>query len=225
MLDLAGHAPIDKQTLVGGCIRLPLQIDAAPLQAELAALPADLWGRRDGRVGVHEVAEAIFLRGHAPAQGDLPIEDRPALARLPSVRTLVFGRVPAEPMRCLIARLPPGAVVRPHIDRAPYFAKTLRVHVPLQTHAQAYMVCNGRSYQMAEGEFWLLNNSTTHAVWNAHESASRTHLICDFLPSDALLQLIRAGDRDLGASRPDVDAHVALAQATMAQAASRSTGA
>ena len=86
MLDLAGHAPIDKQTLVGGCIRLPLQIDAAPLQAELAALPADLWGRRDGRVGVHEVAEAIFLRGHAPAQGDLPIEDRPALARLPSVR-------------------------------------------------------------------------------------------------------------------------------------------
>ncbi|MEZ5458156.1 MAG: aspartyl/asparaginyl beta-hydroxylase domain-containing protein [Steroidobacteraceae bacterium] len=225
MLDLAGHAPIDKQTLVGGCIRLPLRIDPAPLQAELAALPAELWGRRDGRVGVHEVADAIFLRGHAPAQGELPIDDRPALSLLPSVRTLVFDRVPAEPMRCLIARLPPGAVVKPHIDRAPYFAKTLRVHVPLQTHDQAYMLCNGRSYRMAEGEFWLLNNSTTHAVWNAHPSASRTHLICDFLPSDALMQLIRAGERDLGVSRPDVDAHVATVQATTARPARRVTGA
>lgn len=211
MLDLADLQPLDKMRLVGTCVRLPLRIDVAAVLAELDALPPELWGSRGGRVGVHEVAEAIFLRGHAPAEGDRPIEDRPALALLPSVTRLVFGSVPAEPMRCLVARLPPGAVVRAHVDRAPYFAKTLRLHVPLQTHDQAWMICGGLSFRMAEGEVWVLNNSTTHAVWNAHPSRSRTHLICDFRPSEALLALLGRGERSLGEVRPDVDRQIARA--------------
>jgi hypothetical protein len=209
MLDLPGLAALDKEQLIGGCVRLPLSVDAARLKAEVAALPADLWGSRGGRVGVHDAAQAIFLRGYAPAEGEKPIEDRPPLALLPYVREIINARIPAAPLRCLIARLPPGAVVRAHIDRAPYFAKSLRLHVPVTTHDRAWMSCAGRCYRMAEGEVWVLNNSTIHAVWNAHATAARTHLICDFAPSPDLLALLAAGERSLGELRADIEAHIA----------------
>jgi hypothetical protein len=205
MLDIPGAPVIDKARLLGGCVRLPLQVDAQRLEAEVASLPAGHWGGQGGRVGVHRAAEAIFLRGHAPAQGDLPVDDRPALELLPYVRELITQRIPSQPLRCLLARLPAGGQIAEHIDRGLYFAKSLRVHVPVTSHAQAWMYASGRTYLMRPGEVWVLNNSGMHGVWNAHESLSRTHLICDFLPTPALLELVARGERELGV----VDAAVA----------------
>jgi hypothetical protein len=71
------------------------------------------------------------------------------------------------------------------------------------------MVSGTQTYLMAPGEVWVLNNSAPHAVWNAHETQSRTHMICDFLPSAALLQLLASGDRNLGRSVESVDRHFA----------------
>ncbi len=209
MLDLPGHPVLDKANLIGGCARLPLAVDADRLQAEVAALPVHFWGTTAGRVGVHRAADAIFLRGHAPAEGDLPIEDRAALAQLPYVRMLIEREVGRQPLRCLVARLPAGASIAPHIDRAPYFAKAVRVHVPVESHDRAWMVCGGESFVMRPGEAWALNNSALHAVWNAHPTRARTHLICDFLPDPVLLAHLRAADRALGRSVPEVDAHIA----------------
>src|SRR5262245_43078525 len=82
--DLPDQPFLDKHRLVGGCVRLGVTIDAARLGAEVAALPPVYWEVRGGKhrypqQGVHLAAETIFLRGHTPAEGDLPIEDRPAL--------------------------------------------------------------------------------------------------------------------------------------------------
>ena len=144
MLDLPGHAILDKAVLIGGCVRLRAHVDAERLRSEVANLPASLWGTTGGRVGVHSAAEAVFLRGYAPAEGDKPIEDRPALDRLPYVREIIQSFIPATPQRCLLARLPAGASIAPHIDRAPYFAKTLRLHFPVETHNEAWMVAAGQ---------------------------------------------------------------------------------
>jgi len=209
MLDLPGQPVIDKAALVGGCLRLPVQLDAARFAAEVAALPASLWGTQGGRVGVHRAAEALFLRGYAPAQGDLPIEDREPLALLPYAREIIGKIIPAPAQRCLLARLPGGATIDPHIDRAPYFFKTLRLHFPIQTHDQAWMIAGPLSYLMKPGEVWVLNNSAPHAVWNADAEHSRTHMICDFLPTPALLQLMAAGDRNLGRRVDAVERHFA----------------
>lgn len=198
MLSLPNHPLLDKAALIGGCARLPLRCDAPRLRAEVEALPASLWGTRGGRVGVHTAAQAIFLRGHAPAEGDLPIEEREPLALLPHVRQIIQTLIPAEPLRCLLALLPAGAVIAPHIDQAEYFSKTIRIHIPVSTHAQAWMYCAGRSYRMAPGEIWALNNSATHAVWNASADTPRTHLICDFLGSAPLFDLLARADHDLG---------------------------
>jgi hypothetical protein len=209
MLDLPDHPVLDKARLIGTCTRLPVQIDAARLRAEVAALPATCWGTTAGRVGVHRAADAIFLRGHAPADGDLPVGDRPVLALLPYARRIITEVLGREPLRCLLARLPPGASIAPHVDRAPYFWKTLRLHVPVETHDEAWMVCDEQSFQMKPGEAWALNNCTLHAVWNAHASLPRTHLICDFVPTPDLLDLLSRGERGLGRRVAAVDAHFA----------------
>lgn len=213
MLDLPGQPVIDKTALVGGCLRLSLRIDVQRLAAEVAALPASLWGTTGGRVGVHRQAEALFLRGYAPAQGALPIEDREPLALLPYAREIIERLIPAPPQRCLIARLPGGGSIAPHIDRAPYFAKTLRLHFPVESHDQAWMMAGPLCYLMKPGEVWVLNNSSTHAVWNADPNRSRTHMICDFLPTPALLQMLAEGDRSLGRRVDAVEQHFAAVPA------------
>jgi hypothetical protein len=212
MLDLPGQPTLDKLTLVGGCLRLPLTVDADRLHAEFVKLPPSVWGSTGGRVGVHSAAEALFLRGYAPAEGNKPIEDRPALDLLPYVRHIIEDLIGAPPLRCLLARLPAGAAIPPHVDRAPYFSKSIRIHIPVETHELSWMLCAGQVYLMRAGEVWALNNSTTHAVWNEHATLSRTHIICDFLASPALLDLLARGDRTLGRHMPAVEQHVAQAR-------------
>lgn len=207
MLDIPAAAYLDKAALIGGCVRLPLKIDSPRLLEEVERLPASEWGSRGGRVGVHNVAEAIFLRGYAPAEGEKPVDDRPVLDRLPYARYLIEELFRAPAMRCLLARLPATGVIARHIDRAPYFGKTLRIHFPIETNELVFMVSRGLSYSMRAGEAWALNNSADHAVWNSHRTQSRTHLICDFLPSPVLLEMLEQGERDLGVLRADVELH------------------
>ncbi len=209
MLQIPAAAVLDKDTLVGGCVRLPLRVDAPRLRCEVESLPAGLWGSAGGRVGVHRAAEALFLRGYAPAEGERPIEPRAPLALLPYVQWIIHDLIPASPMRCLLACLPGGAMIAPHVDRALYFSQTLRVHVPVITHERAWMVTGTQTYLMAPGEVWVLNNTGPHAVWNEDELLARTHLICDFLPSPALLALLATGERGCGQRREHVLAHLA----------------
>ena len=204
MLELRGQPFLDKSALIGGCVKLAPHFDAARLAAEIEALPPTAWGA-GGRVGVQRAAEALFLRGYAPAEGDLPIEDRPQLATLPYIAEIVHQHISAPPMRCLLARLAGGARVPTHIDRAPYFAQTIRLHVAVTSHDSVFMYCAGQRYVMRPGELWALNNSAPHAVWNADPKRARTHLICDFLPSTPLRNLLAAGERDLGERAADCD--------------------
>lgn len=211
MLDLPGRPELPKLQWIGGAARLPLRIDSARLVAEVANLSDEIWGSRGGRVGVHEAAEAVWLLGYAPAQGELPIEDRPPLAQLPYVRELIETTLGGSVQRCLLARLPAGAVIRLHVDRAPYFSKTLRIHIPIVTHPSVHMVSADRCYSMVIGEVWALNNSAPHAVWNAHAHLPRTHLICDFVPTPRLLDLLALAERELGRVDEAVLAQVAFA--------------
>lgn len=192
------EAVIDKNSLIGGCLRLPITIDAGRLREEVEALPEGEWEGTSSRIGVHRAADAVFLRGYAPAEGERPIEDRAVLSRLPYCRNLIETVVPAPPLRCLLARLPGGRRIPKHSDLGDYFRRTLRVHIPVVSHRRAWMLCNGSTYVMAVGEVWVLNNSAPHGVWNADPLRSRTHLICDFPATDALVALLAKGERDLG---------------------------
>jgi hypothetical protein len=212
MITLTDQPILDKTALIGGCARLPLRLDAGRLRADVEAIPAESWLSRGGRVGVHSAAQAIFLRGYAPYERNTdPIGDREALAIVPYIRSVIHERISAPPMRCLLARLPGGAMIKVHCDQTEYFDKTIRLHMPVITHEAAWMYCAGRSYRMVPGEVWALNNSTHHGVWNADPQAARTHLICDFLPSPGLLDLLANAERDLGRIEPAVTEHLIAA--------------
>lgn len=207
MQDVSSLPVVDKSAWIGaGCARLGLTVDAARVRAEVDALPDAFWGSRGGRGGVHDRAEAVWLRGHAPAERRPGIEEREPFALLPSLRQLVMERIPAEPMRCLLARLPAGGTVPAHADSGPYFARTLRLHVPVVTSPAVKMYSDGRVYHMQPGEVWALNNAAIHGVLNDDPRQARTHLIVDFLPSAALRALLAAADRELGVEMPEVSA-------------------
>lgn len=203
-VDLDVLPVIDKHLLIGACVRLPPRFDGERLAAEVNALPRELWGCRSGRGGVHDRADAIFLRGYAPAEGSKPLEDRPPLALLPTVRELIGRTIPAPPMRCVLARLAPGANIPSHADAGRYLDRTIRLHVAVITNPRVVMFVEGKVYNMQPGEIWAMNNSGTHGVLNDDPEHARTHLICDFLPSPALIQLIAAGEPDLGVENPEV---------------------
>lgn len=202
MLDIPGYQVLDKRQLIGACLRLPMAVDAPRLRAEVEALPEAAWTQRVGR---HQAAQVVYLRGHAPAAGELPVEDRPPLQSMPYAASLLHQTFGAPPMRALLARLPAGGTIVPHKDQGPYFAKTVRVHVPVVTNPAVWTYCEGRSYRMAAGEAWVLNNVAVHGVWNGHATDARIHLICDFLPTPALLGVLGSGDRSLGTVEPEVE--------------------
>lgn len=210
---------VDKARLIGGCARLPLSLDSDRLKSEVAALPAEVWATTGERVGAHRDTGAVFLRGHAPAEGERPIADRPILDALPYCRELIEAAFGGEAQRCLLARLPGGRHVAAHSDVGPYFERTIRLHIPVATHARAHMLCGGLAYVMAEGEAWALNNDARHAVWNADPDRGRTHLICDFLPDARLIGLLERADRSLGREAPAVE--TAIAELTAQRRAAR----
>jgi len=204
MDEIEGAPPFDKRGLFEGCVRLPAIADSDELRREVEGLPTSAWDSPAERLGVHRAAGALFLRGYAPAEGEKPIVDRDALGGLPSCRALI-NRLAAKPMRALLARLPGGALIPSHCDVGEYFESTIRLHIPIITHSRVWMVCDGLSYQMAAGEIWALNNSRKHAVWNAHPTKARTHLILDVLPDPNIMALLQGGEPSLGRRLQHVD--------------------
>lgn len=171
----------DKRDHVLACKRLAVRIDAARLQAEVAALPAELWG--NVRAPVHRETRSLFLKGHAPLLKIPGDPEQPALGGCPYIRELLYGLLPGTPGKCLLAALRPRGIVYPHMDAAnDYFVGSFRVHLPVFTNAQVRLYCNGRFFRMAAGEAWTLNNLAPHAVVNDHPADERLHLIFDVFP-------------------------------------------
>lgn len=164
-------------------------MDAVRLQAEVAALPAELWG--NVRAPVHRETRSLFLKGHAPALKIPGDPDQPALAHCPYVRELLYGLLPGTPGKCLLAALRPCGIVYPHMDAAnEYFVGSFRVHLPVFTNSEVRLYCNGRFFRMLAGEVWTLNNLAPHAVVNDHSSDERVHLIFDVFPQPEAVALV-----------------------------------
>ena len=193
---------IDKDRLIGACVRLDLSLDADRLTQEVTGIATDEWFVGNRSQQVHSDVDAIFLRGYAPREGNKPINDRDILNQLPYISELIHQQIPAPPLRCLLARLAPCGSVKLHADNGVYFRKTLRLHIPVVTSPEASMYCSGHFYRMQSGEVWALNNIGIHGVLNEHASIARTHIICDFQPTPELLGLIAAGQSDLGVEDP-----------------------
>ena len=190
---------IDKDTLIGSCVRLPGQFDVDRMRTEIHSIPEELWG--EYRAEEQQQAIAVFLKGYPPIQFK-PDEERPILAELPYLREIIFEQLPGTPRKCLVARLPAGATIPVHIDSGKdmedYFTGTLRLHIPVWTNPDVSFYIEPKFYAMNEGELWVINNRVAHGVANDHPDAERVHLIVDVDPDEDTFELIRAGQRPAG---------------------------
>jgi len=83
-----------------------------------------------------------------------------------------------------IHTLEAGANIKAHRDIGYSFEQGLmRLHIPVETNDQVYLIVNGERINMKAGECWYCNFNETHEVKNNSDS-SRTHLILDCVVND-----------------------------------------
>jgi hypothetical protein len=91
-------------------------------------------------------------------------------------------------VRCLFARMPPGAVIPRHHDNGKWVGWTHRVHIPLITNAHVVFESGPTEERMQRiafdaGSAIELNNAAKHYVANESDQF-RVHLILDWLEPD-----------------------------------------
>lgn len=65
-------------------------------------------------------------------------------------------------IRTLLARLNPGGVIDPHMDRNFSLTHAHRIHIPVQTHADVEFRVGGEAKNLSQGEVWEINNRRMH---------------------------------------------------------------
>ena len=70
-----------------------------------------------------------------------------------------------------------------HIDKGPYFLKSHRIHIPIQTNESTYFYGGNEKFHMKEYHAYEIGNTNhRHGVVNNGDS-DRYHLIFDLFPS------------------------------------------
>lgn len=86
--------------------------------------------------------------------------------------------------KVMLARLAAGAVIDRHVDGAGSNLFTHKIHVPLQTSAEARMFIRDRAFHLQEGCVYEVNNLVPHAVENLG-AMDRIHLIFEVFDAAA----------------------------------------
>ncbi|WP_312160460.1 aspartyl/asparaginyl beta-hydroxylase domain-containing protein [Phenylobacterium sp.] len=157
--------------------QLPVLFEAARLQAEVAALPAEAWAPHPDRVPGNSATRLISAGGGETDGVHGQMLPTRWLADMPYLRQVLagFGVVWS---RSRLMRLAPGAGVPEHADINYHWHTRVRLHIPVITWPQVRFHCDGQSVHMAAGEAWIFDNWRRHHVENG-ASAERIHLVAD----------------------------------------------
>lgn len=169
-------------------LRLPLEIEAAALAAEAAALPQSAWTRHFVPGNYRGDWSVVPLR--APAGASHPIlqitsppeckdwVETAHLAACPAIAALL-ARFECPLAAVRLMRLGPGSEILEHFDHdlAAQYGMA-RLHVPLTSSPQVEFLLNRRAVDMTPGECWYLRLADPHAVTNRGAS-DRIHLVID----------------------------------------------
>jgi len=82
--------------------------------------------------------------------------------------------------RVMLAKLPPGAKIAPHTDGKPMQNRPHKIHIPIQTNAEAWFFQFPDKHNLKEGFAYEVNNSVMHGVEN-NGSTDRIHLIFEYI--------------------------------------------
>ena len=166
-------------------------VDCRALTARVLAADESAWqsdNRRQNDYEVHAQTQSIvlvFFTGW-PKVEVFHAAGWPQFAdvTLPVMTDIIARHYPPGGLvlRAMLARLPPGCRIDPHVDRHASFSVAHRIHVPLVTNpAVEFTVGLERIAPIAHHAFEL-NNGLPHGVVN-HGDSPRIHLIFDYSPN------------------------------------------
>jgi len=185
-------------------LRLPLEIDVAPIVAELEQA-AITWLPSQWKW--HLGTSFCILRGgqergwpgsRLTTGGGI---DAPDLGRLPRVRALLDEGFPARAVSAWLGLSPENSRIHLHVDNTPHWDEHHRFHIPLVTTEAARLCAAGKFLHLPMGTVWAFNNSVPHGAENL--GPPRVHLMVDLPSVPAVEELVARGVSHEGERDPE----------------------
>lgn len=98
--------------------------------------------------------------------------------------------------KVMLANLPSGSFIPPHIDGDSRGYVPHKIHLPLQTNEKAFFILEGKRYHFEVGKAYEVNNGLKHAVVN-RGATDRIHLIFECLDYDIQLEETKIQMKDI----------------------------
>ncbi|TZF90913.1 aspartyl/asparaginyl beta-hydroxylase domain-containing protein [Cognatilysobacter lacus] len=173
-------------------IQLPLHVDAARLEAEVARLGEAPWRPHPQGFAGNSMLPLVSVGGDPANEAFEGImAPTPALRACPYMLQ-VFASLRATVGRSRLMRLSGQAEVTRHVDQGYYWAERVRVHVPIVTQPTVRFECGGDAINMAAGECWIFDTWRQHRVIN-DANQDRIHLVVDTVGGGRFWDLVAAG--------------------------------
>lgn len=169
-------------------------VDIAALQAAVLTIPEKAWeaenATKPNRFEVLDETSHIVFRFIDSPRDWRSSHDRPAWSQwrellepvmAQAVRPYNYGRGVFP--RVMLAKMPSGGVIHPHIDANPAAKWPHKIHVPLSTNSKVVAYFGGTEHYFPVGEAVEVDNLGPHWVSNGGETA-RIHLIFEYYDAD-----------------------------------------
>jgi hypothetical protein len=168
--------------------------DITALRAAVLAVPEHVWeaenASKPNRFGVLDATRHIVFRFVDSPQDWRGSHDRAAWGAWrqilePVLRQAVrpYGYANGVFPRVMLARMPAGGVIHPHIDANPAAKWPHKIHVPVLTNEAVVSFFGGAEHHFAAGEAVEVNNLGPHWVRN-RGTTDRVHLIFEYYDAD-----------------------------------------
>lgn len=169
-------------------------VDIAALRAAVRAIPEEVWeaenAGKPNRFDVLDATRHIVFRFIHDARDWRGSYDRPAwdkwrerLAPVMEQAVRDYGYARGVFPRVMLARMPAGGVIHPHVDANPAAKWPHKIHVPLTTNSGVVSFFGDAEHHFPAGEAVEVNNLGPHWVCNNGES-DRIHLIFEYYDAD-----------------------------------------
>lgn len=169
-------------------------VDIAALRADVLAIPETVWeaenAAKPNRFEVLDQTRHVVFRFIDSPRDWRGSHDRPAWAawrgKLEPVMAQAvrdYGYAHGVFPRVMLARMPPGGVIHPHIDANPAAKWPHKIHVPLTTNPGVVCFFGGDEHHFPPGHAVEVDNLGPHWVRNDGDT-SRIHLIFEYYDAE-----------------------------------------
>jgi len=170
------------------------RVEITALRVAVLAIPEDVWeaenASKPNRFEVLDATRHIVFRFIDSPRDWRGSHDR---AAWPQWRELLepvleqavrdYGYARGVFPRVMLARMPPGGVIHPHIDANPAAKWPHKIHVPLSTNPGVVCFFGGGEHHFPQGEAVEVDNLGPHWVRNDGDT-DRIHLIFEYYDAD-----------------------------------------